>query len=230
MNLLLLSNSTNAGQQYMEWCKNIINNFVDEDKKNIIFIPYAAASFTYSEYTNTVNSALSEVGLEVKNIDSFSDKSEVIKNASAIFIGGGNTFHLLKMLQDLNLIDAIRQRVEDGAPYVGWSAGSNVSCPQISTTNDMPIVQPNSFDALKLIPYQINPHYTDKTIPNHGGESRGQRLKEYLYVNRNDKVICLPEASYIVYERSIATYYGKENGLLLSYNESTNLGIGDIIK
>lgn len=216
MKYLLLSNSTNSGESYMEWCKAKIADFIQSDQGNIIFVPYAAASFSFDDYTKNVNQALDQFNISVKNIASFDNPIEAVNNASAIFIGGGNTFHLLKQLQDNRLIGAIQDRVNSGIPYVGWSAGSNVFCPSLCTTNDMPITQPQSFNALNLIDLQINPHYTEHTIPNHGGESRDQRLKEYLSINPTERVLCLPESSYVEHNGESRKYFGRTNGKILS--------------
>jgi len=222
-NLLLLSNSTNFGEQYMQWCKGIIASAVAENSKQIIFIPYAGVGFSYAEYTAKVNNALAYVGLQVTNIDDFENEIEALQNASAIFVGGGNTFHLLKTLQDKKLIEHIRTKVYEGVPYVGWSAGSNIASPTICTTNDMPIVEPQSFEALNLIEDQINPHYTDKTIENHGGESRLQRLKEFLVANQDKRVVCLSESTYLEASEGKIIYRGNSNGILLNYASSETL-------
>jgi len=118
-----------------------------------------------------------------------------VRACDAIAVGGGNTFRLLARLYEFGLLDPIRQRVQDGAPYVGWSAGSNVACPTIRTTNDMPVVEPPSFDALGLVPFQINPHFTDAAIPNHGGETRSERLLEFLELNPTMPVLSLREGT-----------------------------------
>ena len=123
-----------------------------------------------------------------------------MEKASAIVVGGGNTFCLLDRLYQNGLVERIRQRVLAGVPYVGWSAGSNVACPTIRTTNDMPIVEPRSLNALGLVPFQINPHYTDATLPNHGGETRQERLTEFLEMNPGMTVIGLQEGSLLKVE------------------------------
>lgn len=207
----------------MQWCKNIIASAVAENSKNIVFIPYAGVGFSCAEYTDKVNNALAEVGIHVTNIDDCENEIEALQNASAIFVGGGNTFHLLKTLQDKNLIEHIRTKVNEGVPYVGWSAGSNIASPTICTTNDMPIVEPQSFEALNLIADQINPHYTDKIVANHGGESRLQRLKEYLAANQDKRVLCLPENTYLAVRENKMTYEGIGNGILLNYTSSETL-------
>lgn len=217
MQLLLLSNSTNHGESYMQWCKHTIANFVENHNQHIVFISYAAASFPLEEYTTKVNEALQEVKISVNGIESFENLKEAVANATAIFVGGGNTFYLLRMLQDNDLVEVIRNKVANGTPYVGWSAGSNIASPTICTTNDMPIVEPRSFEALNLVPFQINPHYTENTIPNHGGESRKQRLEEYLYMNRNESVVCLPEATYLVKSGDAVKYKGQHQAKILRF-------------
>ncbi|MFY0643382.1 MAG: dipeptidase PepE [Bacteroidia bacterium] len=230
MNLLLLSNSTNFGESYMDWCAEIIGNFVKGLEGEIIFIPYAAVGFSYEQYTEMVNKALSPFQVEVKDISAFEDPKKAIEQASAIFIGGGNTFQLTKCLQDFGLVELIKEKVERGAPYVGWSAGSNVAGESIKTTNDMPIVEPSSFNALGLIQHQINPHFTEATIPNHGGESRGQRLQEFLALNKQSKVICLPEASYCIQQGDQLLYRGDKEGQIMSDFGITPLKDGDNIQ
>lgn len=222
MNLLLLSNSTNYGEPYMKWCSSIISNFVN-DNSSVVFIPYATVGFSYNDYTDKVNQALSSYNIKVHNLDDFDDKIQALQDATAIFVGGGNTFHLLKSLQKLNLINTIQKLVYNGLTYVGWSAGSNIASPTICTTNDMPIVEPESFDSLGLVPFQINPHFTEESIPNHGGESRLQRLSEYLAANPKQKVFALPESSYLIQKNRQWNYFGKTNGKLI-----TSKGIDNI--
>jgi len=197
MNLLLLSNSTNFGEEYLEYPKKEIKNFLEGNKDNAIFIPYAGVTFGWDEYTYKVNESLREVDIKVNGIHTFENPIKSIENADAILVGGGNSFQLLHLLYTNNLIDIIKEKVKSGIPYIGWSAGSNMACPTIKTTNDMPIVEPASFKALDLIPFQINPHYTEATIPDHGGESREARILEFLEVNKEMIVVGLPEGMII---------------------------------
>ena len=229
MKLLLLSNSTNYAEPYMAWCAKLVSEFVGEARSNILFVPYAAAGFSYEQYTSRVNQALSPYGIEAKDLSKAEDPKAAIREASAIFVGGGNSFQLLKCLQEKELISAIREQVEHGVPYAGWSAGSNVAGQSIRTTNDMPIVEPQGFDALGLIPYQINPHFTNRTIPNHGGETRTQRLEEFLAMNPESKVICLPEGSYLSLEDGAMHYKGKEGGQLMDSLAVRDLSPGQSI-
>ena len=159
----------------------------------VVFVPYAAVTFSYDEYEAKVQDRLNEIGVKVRSIHHAINKRNFIRHAKAIMIGGGNTFALLKKMQEEDLLDMIFHRVKAGVPYIGWSAGSNVTCPTICTTNDMPIVQPESFRALGLVSFQINPHYLDANPEGHAGETREQRIKEYLEANRSRYVVGLRE-------------------------------------
>lgn len=196
MRLLLISNSTNAGEQYLEYPKHEIKNFLG-DVKEVLFIPYAAVTFSYDEYEAKVANRLSEVGVGVKSIHKYSNFVEAVEKAEAIVVGGGNTFRLLQCVQNNGLVDAIRKKVQGGTPYIGWSAGSNMACPTIRTTNDMPVVEPNTFDALNLIPFQINPHYLDAHPDGHAGETREQRIEEFIALNQDMFVLGLREGCII---------------------------------
>lgn len=198
--LLLISNSTNYGENYLEYTKPELKKFLGGDVKKILFIPYAGVSMTYDEYHHKVEKVFNELGYDVESVHHTDKPVEAVMAAEAIVVGGGNTFHLLYMMQKMGLIEPIKERVNDGTPYIGWSAGSNMACPTLKTTNDMPVIEPYSFDALNLVPFQINPHYTDAMPPGHAGESREQRLLEFLEVNREIYVIGLKEASMLLVE------------------------------
>jgi len=195
MKLLLISNSTNAGEVYLEYCKqNIADFLLQNNVRKILFFPFAAVTFSYDIYQQKVKEKLEPFGIEVDSIHHYSDAKKAVAEAQAIVVGGGNTFHLLKNVQELGLIEIIREKVKGGTPYIGWSAGSNLTCPTICTTNDMPIVEPQSFSALNLIPFQINPHYLDAHPTGHAGETREQRIQEYIAANPNRFVAGLREA------------------------------------
>ena len=207
MKALLLSNSTNFGQSYMQHAKSAIATFLG-DAKDVLFIPYAGVTVTYETYAETVQKALGEFGIKVTSIHTMEDPISAVRNAKAIAVGGGNTFRLVQQLQEKGLLSEIKDAVDQGTPYVGWSAGSNVAGPTLCTTNDMPIVEPASFNCINLVPYQINPHYSEATIPNHGGESRKARLMEYIALSKLD-VVCLPEASWLHIEHGKTSYHGE---------------------
>ena len=163
MNLLLLSNSTNYGEAYLAYSKKSIKAFLGQVKENIVFIPYAGVTFSWDDYTDMVNEALAEIGFQVQSIHNLADPVKSISEAHAIMVGGGNSFQLLELLYENKLVEVIKERVASGTPYIGWSAGSNMACPTIKTTNDMPIVYPPSFKTLAFVPFNINPHYLKYT-------------------------------------------------------------------
>ena len=202
MRLLLFSNSTNAGEQYLHYTKPYIRAFIGNKKYHALFIPYAAVTIAYDKYTAMVSEALSDFPIEIKSIHTFISPQDAVESSDLIITGGGNTFQLLKEIYTNNLIEIIRKKVTKGTPYIGWSAGSNLVCPSIKTTNDMPVTQPPGFKALDLVPFQINPHYTEEKIPNHGGETREMRLIEFIEVNRNIYVVGLKEGTLLKIENN----------------------------
>ena len=196
MNLLLISNSTNAGEAYLKYPIAEIQKTL-AGVTEVVFIPYAAVTFSYEEYERKVQERFDEIGIKVRSVHRALNKRNFVRHAQAIVIGGGNTFALLKKMQEEDLLDVIFRRVRAGVPYIGWSAGSNVTCPTICTTNDMPIVEPQSFRAIGLVPFQINPHYLDANPVGHAGETREQRILEYLEANRSRYVVGLREGCMI---------------------------------
>ena len=192
MRLLLLSNSTNAGQAYLEHARPWLSGFLGEDVRRVLFVPYAGVTVSYDDYVGKVGETFTALGYELDSIHDAPDPVAAVNDAETIAIGGGNTFRLLQQLAAQGLLDPIRERVRGGMPYMGWSAGSNVAGPSICTTNDMPIVEPPSFDALDLVPFQINPHYTDAHPPGHQGETRADRLAEFTELNRDAVVAAMP--------------------------------------
>jgi dipeptidase E len=179
--VLLISNSSLYGSGYLDHAATEICDFLGGVKR-VVFVPYAL--YDRDAYAALAQNRFEKMGFELTSIHTASDPTQVIDSADAVFIGGGNTFRLLKALYDFDLIQRIRQRVAEGMPYVGSSAGSNVAGPTIKTTKDMPIVQPTSFDALGLVPFQISPHYLDPD-PNstHMGETQEERILQFLEEN-----------------------------------------------
>ena len=207
--LLLLSNSTNPGEPYLGWPGEHIKDFLGENVKKPLFIPYAGVTISYDDYFKSVSDKFRELGYNIESVHSVGIPNNLITEFDAIIIGGGNTFQLTHLLQKNKLMAPIKDAVNKGMPFVGWSAGSNICCPTIKTTNDMPVVEPESFNGLGLVPFQINPHYTDVTIPNHGGESREMRIKEFIMLNQSTFVIGLPEGSLLRYESEQLFFSGK---------------------
>ena len=211
MKLLLISNSTNPGESYLDYPKNNIRDFLGQKPVKALFIPYAAVTFSFDVYEAKVAERFREIGHSIISIHRFSDPVSAVNDASAIVVGGGNTWKLLKMIQDNNLIDNVRKKVLSGTPYIGWSAGSNVACPSIKTTNDMPVVEPDSFGAFNLIPFQINPHYLDANPAGHAGETREQRIEEFIEANPGIYVAGLREGSMLVHENGKISLNGSRN-------------------
>jgi len=217
MRLLLISNSTNAGEAYLDYPKKNIREFLGNKKIKALFIPYAAVTFSYDEYEAKVRARFHEVGHDVVSIHHFSDPVKAVMEAAAIVIGGGNTWMLLKCLRDNKLIAPVRKKVIAGTPYIGWSAGSNVTCPTIMTTNDMPVTAPSSLRALSIIPFQINPHYIDANPAGHAGETREQRILEFIEVNRDIFVAGLREGTMFLLEEKKLSLIGPRNARVFSY-------------
>jgi len=184
------------GSEFLEYAAEYIKSFLARSgAKNILFVPYALHD--HDKYEETARKAFAKMGYETESIHRSSDPEQAVMNAEAIFAGGGNTFRLLKTLYDKNLVHLIRQRVlQEGMPYMGASAGTNVATVNICTTNDMPIVYPPTFTALKLVPFNINPHYIEPdNTSKHMGETRELRIKEYFECEESYPVLALREGS-----------------------------------
>jgi len=196
MNLLLLSNSSSdAG--YLAHALPDIRELIASLPQGApaVFVPYAGVTRNWDDYTALVASALADTGLDIQGMHRAEDPAAALQRAALIIVGGGNTFNLLGQLRRQGLLGAVARRVREGAAYLGWSAGSNLACPSICTTNDMPITDPQGFDALGLLSFQINPHYTNAHPPGHRGETRAQRLAEFCTLNPEMSVLGLPEGS-----------------------------------
>ncbi len=243
MKLLLISNSTNYKENYLGWCMPLIQQFLgDFSKKNILFFPYAVvrngATLTesYDAATAKVKKCFADFGLKV-NITSVHEAKnpvQAVNESDAIMVSGGNTFHLVYELHKNKLIEPVRRKVLEGAPYMGWSAGSNVACPTLKTTNDMPIIMPESFKCFDFVPFQINPHYIDpyptevEDALTHAGESRQDRIDEFLCINPEITVVGLREATALwvendkiqlkEYEKN--PFNKKREMIVLKYNQS----------
>lgn len=193
MRLLLLSNSaSDAG--YLIHAAGWLTDFLGPVGR-VLFVPYAGVTIPWDAYAGRVRDALAPLGYTVDPIHEEGDPVAAVQAAQAVLVGGGNTFRLLERLYGFGLLDVLRARVRDELPYVGWSAGANVAGPTIKTTNDMPVIAPPSFAALGLVPFQINPHYTDAHPPGHRGETRAERLAEFTALNPDVPVVGMPEGT-----------------------------------
>jgi dipeptidase E len=220
--LLLLSSSREGNSDYLAHALAMIKahlGSIDE----LLFIPYAGVSLGYDQYTEMVASALQELNIKVKGIHSFADPVAAVTQAQAIAVGGGNTFHLLYQLYQHKLIDVIRSQINLGIPYIGWSAGSNVAGKTIRTTNDMPIIEPPSFDALDLVPVQLNPHYTDFQAPGHNGETRAQRLAEFMVLNPQTEILAIVEGTALKVRGNKMTLIGGKDGYSFKNGQQTTI-------
>jgi len=199
------------GEPYLDYPKHEIQKFLGDKMVTAVFIPYAAVTFSFDVYESKVEERFAEIGHHITSIHHFSDPVEAIQNAEAIVVGGGNTWQLVRMMHDNRLMDAIRRKVNQGTPYTGWSAGSNVACPTLQTTNDMPVVDPKGFDCMGLVPFQINPHYLDANPAGHGGETREQRIEEFLEVNPEITVVGLREGTMLKCENNSLKMIGSRS-------------------
>ena len=212
--ILLISNSTLYGSGYLDHAESEIRSFLS-DVKTVLFVPYAL--YDREAYASMARKRFEKMGYALESIHTANNPQQAVNNAESIFIGGGNTFRLLKALYDADVLEPIRQRVAEGMPYVGSSAGSNVAGPTIKTTKDMPIVQPPSFDALGLVPFQISPHFQDPDANStHMGETQEERILQFLEENdttvaglREGAIVRLEHGSYTLKGSSGARIFRK---------------------
>lgn len=209
MRLLLLSNSVAPGQGFLKHALDALADVMGSGQR-LLFLAYASSD--PDGYTEVMQRALGELDVEVVPAHRQEDLTDSLYRAQAIFVGGGNAFSLLKALQDSGLTHALRERVLAGLPYLGASAGTNVAYPTVRTTNDMPIVEPDSLAALELVPFQINPHYVEQDgAPS--GESRDERIGEFLHEN-DVPVIGLREGAWLEVDGDSIAVGGPTGGRL----------------
>ncbi len=209
MKLLLISNSTMPGESYLDYPKSEIQKFLGKKPVTALFIPYAAVTFSFDEYCEKVEERFAEIGHHIVGIHTFENPVKAIEQAEAIVVGGGNTWQLVRMMHERKLMYPIREKVFNDTPYIGWSAGSNVACPTLRTTNDMPITDPLGFECIGLVPFQINPHYLDANPEDLGGETREQRINEFLEINADIYVAGLREGTMFKLENDQLELIGK---------------------
>lgn len=216
------------GEDYLGFPLPHIQSFLGDQPVKALFIPFAAVTFSFDEYEEKVNAAFKKAGHSVVGIHHFDNPQKAIEEAEAIVVGGGNTWQLVRMLHDQNLMMAIRRNVQSGTPYIGWSAGSNVACPTLRTTNDMPIVDPTSFNTTGLVPFQINPHYMDANPDGHAGETREQRILEFIEVNPLTYVVGLREGTMLKLENGKLDLIGDRSArIFMQGTEAYELHAGE---
>jgi dipeptidase E len=212
MNLLLLSNSRNPGGEYLA---HAIEAFADlaGARRGAWFVPFAGVTVDWDEYTRLVQAALAPLDVQVRGAHRGGPPEE----HEVLLVGGGNSFHLLRECRSRGLLEPMRALARAGVPYAGWSAGANLACPTIRTTNDMPIVDPGGFEALGLVGFQINPHYTNALPPGHQGETREQRLAEFVMANPEVPVLGLPEGDWLTVRGQEVTLHGPKDAVAIQH-------------
>lgn len=219
--LLLLSNSRDSEGRYLVHARDALAEHL-AGVREAAFVPYAAVTVPWDAYAERVGAALAPLGIRVRGVHAAGDAAgahaALVRGAEAVLVGGGNTFHLLRAMQQHGLVDAVRARIGEGVPYAGWSAGSVVACPTIRTTNDMPIVEPpGGLAALGGVGFQINAHFTDAHPPGFMGETRRERLAEFVAANPGVGVVGLPEGSWLRVAGAAAWVAGAHAALLFRH-------------
>lgn len=200
--ILLISNSTLHGSGYMDHAESEVRSFLDAGSK-LLFVPYAM--YDRDAYAARTRARFEAMGY---GLVSAHEPGASLDDVDAVFVGGGNTFRLLDALHRHGLVEAIRERVGRGMPYIGSSAGSIVACPTLKTTKDMPVIEPPSFEALGLVPFQISPHYLDPDPGStHMGETQEERISQYLEEN-SLRVVGLREGTMLVIRDRTVTLRG----------------------
>jgi dipeptidase E len=211
--VLAFSSSRVGNSGYLESAVPVIQEFLGDKPLHIGFIPFASVG-SYSDYLQMVSSAFVDMPYTISLVED-EDPAAVIEACDVIMVGGGNTFKLLHHLYKYDLVELIKRKVEAGTPYIGWSAGSNLAGPTICTTNDMPIIEPASFQSFSFFSFQVNPHYYNLVIEGHNGETRDQRLTEFLKLNPSIPIIGLPEGTALLADDGQVKLIGTQPAIFL---------------
>ncbi|HEY5370268.1 MAG TPA: dipeptidase PepE [Hanamia sp.] len=223
--ILAISSSRVGNSGYLENAVPLIENFLRSEETKIAFLPFASADGNYEEYTNRIKDALKKLPYSLKVVLP-ENAEEIIAESDVLMTGGGNTFKLLHDIYALGILDIIRSKINAGTPYIGWSAGANITGATIGTTNDMPVIQPKSFNALGVFPFQINPHYVNIKKKGFNGETRDDRLKEFMIMNPGKSIIGLPEGTALKLYNNHLKFIGDVPGVLFFAKKGT----GQIIR
>jgi dipeptidase E len=217
MKVLAISSSRVGNGGFLENAISLVQDFIGSKALKIAFIPFASVQKNYEEYGSMVKQAFASLPYSIYTVIPDKAKS-VIEDADAIMVGGGNTFKLLHDIYQYDLFERIQSKVKSGTPYIGWSAGANIAGRTLSTTNDMPIIQPKSFNSFAFFPFQINPHYINQTVQGHNGETRDQRLEEFVVLNPGVPVVGLPEGTALQLQNRILHFIGDKEGVLFQFD------------
>jgi dipeptidase E len=189
--LLLLSNSRNPGGGWLDHAERELRDFFGQPRGPLLYFPFASVSMSFDESNRRARKRFARMGYDVIG----AHRARSVLGMAGFIVSGGNTFRLLDEMQRRGWLAKVKRAVHRGVPYAGWSAGANLACPTIRTTNDMPIAEPRSLNAMNLLPFQLNPHYTERTLARHGGETRDQRIAEFQRLNPGVPVLGLREGS-----------------------------------
>lgn len=234
---LLLSSSGYKDTGFLNHALEWIGEFISKNNlkgKRFAFVPYASVRRSYDELEERVKKLIEPLGVEIFSVHQGGSAKEVIMSADGILVSGGNTFKLVHDLYENDLVELIAKRVSEGIPYIGWSAGSNVAGATMKTTNDMPIIEPASFNTFNIFPHQINPHFISGKPKGHNGESREERLQEFLILNPSSIVYALPEGVALLIEGKKAKVLGKRKDtplLKMAYQKPTEeIKVGSVFE
>lgn len=236
MKLLLISNGKPVDGDYLSHAVAPLHTMIEpllaqkkmtgtDSRIKACFIPYAGVTTSWDDYLAKVQTALRSLPIDIAGAHQGPSPVAAVMQAELIIVGGGNTFQLLHQCRLHGLLAAIQQKVATGTPYTGWSAGANLACPTIGTTNDMPIVDPEGFSALSLINFQINPHYNNELPAGHQGETRSQRIAEYLVANPTVRVLGLPEGDWLTIDGSSCTLNGHRDAIIFTAAGQTDVAL-----
>jgi len=211
--IIAFSSSRVGAGSYLQDVAPMVKDFLGDKKLRIAFIPFASVDTNGPAYVEMVRQGINNESYNIEIVQR-NNARESLDNAEVIMVGGGNTFKLLHDIYQLKILDIIRDKINGGVPYIGWSAGANILSPSIGTTNDMPIIEPKSFNALGLFPFQINPHYNNEKPAGHNGETRDQRLEEFLQLNPGIPIVALPEGTALQMEHKKLQLMGTKSAIL----------------